>query len=636
MGTIVSPPNGANVYKGAIVPISYRSDTVDFDCGVLSKICTVRYKLDGNYVGGFINVSQTGAAPQTQAPENITMPTTGASATVDAEGWGVGGQRNDSATATYNLIDPPTATCNAASLVTATTAQINATIAGTLLAGGSARFVWGTPTPNTNAAAGYAAGAVFAGLTGLTANTTYAYRLEILDAFGNVVAQSAQCTFTTSAAATPSATCAAATAVTSSAATLNGTLANIPAGGFAQFWVTGIGAIATNTYANGAVTGSATGLTANTTYTYRLEIFDASNTVVAQSGNCTVTTSAAATPTATCTGATDITSVQVTLNGTLANIPAGGQARFWIDGVGGQVVTYTNGAKAAAIAGLTPNTAYTYHLEILDVPNTGNVVAQSPDCAFTTLAAPGTPTTVEAQLVKLCSITGVTLLRDCDTNEPILLVHVATSDGDVIPVTSTEFPAGAGAGVFSVMGFYRSYYASTDGAYLSPQPTNICLPSSAGKIEIVCRCDDTDGDGVGDISYKEIVKIDDAGTVTLLATYNRTMTAPYTPVSPIDCSVPGDNLVAVEPHYKVLTGAQTWSVAADATLPVTSVTVMVIAAGTVAPTVTDAGGTYPLFAGQSVSWSTIYARDVAGLRAPLVFTCTAGSTLAVAWTEEVI
>lgn len=290
MGTIVSPVTGSNIYKGAIVPISYRSDTVDFDCGSLAKICTISYLLDAVTVAPTIAISQTGVAPQTQADENITFPLVGATATVDIDARGVGGQLNDAATATYNLIDAPTATCDPATLVTANAAQLNATIAGTLIPGGSARFVWGAGVPNTNEATLYTAGAVSAALSGLTANTTYSYRLEILDEFGNIVATSANCQLTTS------------------AATVNAT--------------------------------------------------------------------------------------------------------------------------------------------------------------------------VNAQLVKLCTITGVTLLRDCVTSDPIFLVSVSAADGDVIPVNSTEFPAGAGAGIFSTIGFYRSYYADYAGAYINPQPTTVCLPSS--------------------------------------------------------------------------------------------------------------------------------------------------------------
>lgn len=158
------------------------------------------------------------------------------------------------------------------------------------------------------------------------------------------------------------------------------------------------------------------------------------------------------------------------------------------------------------------------------------------------------------------------------------------------------------------------------------------------EIEILCKCDDVNADGVGEVSYKEIVSIAPDGTVTSLAIFNQGMTAAYTPVNPVSCEVPGDNLTAAKPRYKVLTNAATWVLGADSALPTSSVAVSVIAVGNIAtpPTVTDAGGTYPLFAGQSVAWATQFQRDVSGLRPPLTFTCTAGSVIAVSWLEEVI
>lgn len=291
MGTIVSPVDGSSIYKGQTKGIVYRSDAVDFDCGSLSKICRIDYLLDGVSQSGLVNISQTGVAPQTQNSQAITFPATGATATVDVDARGVGGQQNDTATATYDLIDLPSAVCDPAANVAATSANLNATIAGILLAGGSARFVFGSPTPNTNAVTSYTTGSVSASITGLTANTTYNYRLEILDDNGDVIAASGQCSFTTSAAAIP--------------------------------------------------------------------------------------------------------------------------------------------------------------------------------------------VSADAALVKLCSITGVLLLRDCTTGEPVIMVTVAGADGDVIPVDSTEFPAGAGAGIFSTLGYYRSYYADVAGNLLTLQSTDVCLPSSA-------------------------------------------------------------------------------------------------------------------------------------------------------------
>jgi hypothetical protein len=172
--------------------------------------------------------------------------------------------------------------------------------------------------------------------------------------------------------------------------------------------------------------------------------------------------------------------------------------------------------------------------------------------------------------------------------------------------------------------------------YVTLGAVTIC--GSTTQIEIVCKCDDADGDGVGEVSYREIISIDAAGFVRSLATYNRSMTAAYTPVSPIDCSVPGDNMIAAQPRYKVLSGVGSWVLNTDTAMPTSSVTFTVVTVGSSAtpPTVTDFGGTYSLFSGQSVTWSTQYARDVAGLRTPLTLTTRVGDTVAVAWVEEVI
>lgn len=299
MGTIVTPSNGSNIYKGATVPVSYRSDTVDFDCGILSRICTIIYLLGGPVTGN-IPISQTGAAPQTQAAQNIVFPLVGGTATIDVQGWGVGGQLNDNATATVNLIDVPTANCAPATLITNTTAQLNGTIAGTLLPGGSARFVWGTP--GNNAATTYITGNVSANITGLTPNTNYNYHVEVLDEFNNIVATSTQCNFTTTA--------------------------------------------------------------------------------------------------------------------TIANM-------------------------------------------------------------------------CEIDLVSLCNITGVTRLCNLDTEAEILLVTVTTSKGDVIPTDSTDFVAPANHGVFTTIGFFRSYYADLNGNLLVPQPTNIGVcGASSDDFEPFILCDD--------------------------------------------------------------------------------------------------------------------------------------------------
>ena len=153
---------------------------------------------------------------------------------------------------------------------------------------------------------------------------------------------------------------------------------------------------------------------------------------------------------------------------------------------------------------------------------------------------------------------------------------------------------------------------------------------------VYTKCVDTNGDGVGDTSYKEIVSITPQGLATVIATYNRTLTATYTPIAPVDCSVPGDNLIEVIPGYKLQSGLGTWTLNADSVVPTVSVTFTVITVGNIAtpPTVTTYAGTSNLVQGQSVTWSATYSRDVSGLKPPLILNTKVGDVVAILWTSE--
>ncbi|MEV0822527.1 hypothetical protein [Nonomuraea rubra] len=50
-----------------------------------------------------------------------------------------------------------------------------------------------------------------------------------------------------------------------------------------------------------------------------------------------------------------------------------------------------------------------------------------------------------------------------------------------------------------------------------------------------CRCDDTNGDGIGDVAYVELIAIENDGSVRIVGTYTEDLQAPYTPVSPAPC-----------------------------------------------------------------------------------------------------
>ncbi|MFE3060982.1 hypothetical protein, partial [Nocardia sp. NPDC059236] len=118
-----------------------------------------------------------------------------------------------------------------------------------------------------------------------------------------------------------------------------------------------------------------------------------------------------------------------------------------------------------------------------------------------------------------------------------------------------------------------------------------------------CRCDDTDGDGVADTDYVELLGIDCDGAVTSLSTWTPDLSAPYTPVSPVECDTAGaETPVTVQAHRVQLDPGGTWDAGTVPTLQ--SVT---LSAHNGTGTITTADGTSTLFDGETVTWSV--ARD---------------------------
>ncbi|MFC4060244.1 hypothetical protein ACFOWE_18220 [Planomonospora corallina] len=76
--------------------------------------------------------------------------------------------------------------------------------------------------------------------------------------------------------------------------------------------------------------------------------------------------------------------------------------------------------------------------------------------------------------------------------------------------------------------------AFTPGA--APADTGPC--DTPGCVETICvqRCDDTDGDGTADQAYSELWCVRADGTTELLLTYSGDPSAPYNPVSPVECA----------------------------------------------------------------------------------------------------
>ncbi|MGW3971207.1 hypothetical protein ACWEFD_18145 [Streptomyces ardesiacus] len=177
-------------------------------------------------------------------------------------------------------------------------------------------------------------------------------------------------------------------------------------------------------------------------------------------------------------------------------------------------------------------------------------------------------------------------------------------------------------------------YTLPDGTPYTPQGTigqceaagGSCCPEApcpARSVIEQCRCDDTDGDGVPDVGYVELLAVDCTGQVTSIGTYTEGMTEPYAPVAPVDCNA--DDQEGADPAFGVqarrieLAAGASWSAAAWPTLQ--SVTA-VAHSGT--GTITTADGASTLHAGEAATWSV--GRDTdAALTGPLTITAGTGT-----------
>ncbi|MFJ3249067.1 hypothetical protein [Streptomyces sp. NPDC086782] len=160
----------------------------------------------------------------------------------------------------------------------------------------------------------------------------------------------------------------------------------------------------------------------------------------------------------------------------------------------------------------------------------------------------------------------------------------------------------------------------------------VVTPCDVQNVIEACRCDDTDGDGLPDVGYVELLAVDCEGQLTSIGTYTPGLTEPYAPVSPVECDAADDE--GAEPAFGVrarrveLAAGQSWTASAWPTLQ----SVTALAHGGTG-TVTTADGASTLHTGEAATWSV--GRDVdARLTGPLSITADTG-TVTVTWTEGV-
>ncbi|MFF6801135.1 hypothetical protein [Streptomyces sp. NPDC012616] len=147
-------------------------------------------------------------------------------------------------------------------------------------------------------------------------------------------------------------------------------------------------------------------------------------------------------------------------------------------------------------------------------------------------------------------------------------------------------------------------------------------PCPAQNVIEACRCDDTDGDGVGDADYVELLAVDCTGALTSLGTYTADLSAPYTPVAPVDCeegAAGADPAFGVQARRVELAAGSSWTATAWPTLQ--SVTA---AAYDGTGTITTADGPSTLHGGETVTWSLTRDED-ARLTGPLTIAAGTGT-----------
>ncbi|MGO4421877.1 hypothetical protein AB4Z54_25035, partial [Streptomyces sp. MCAF7] len=94
-------------------------------------------------------------------------------------------------------------------------------------------------------------------------------------------------------------------------------------------------------------------------------------------------------------------------------------------------------------------------------------------------------------------------------------------------------------------------------------------PCPAQNVIEACRCDDTTGDGTGDVDYVELLAVDCTGSLTSLGTYTADLSAPYTPLAPVDCDAGAggaEPATGVQARRVQLDAGETWDAATYPTL----------------------------------------------------------------------
>lgn len=356
---------------------------------------------------------------------------------------------------------PPTVTTNAASGVSTSGATLNGSV-NPNRSSTNVTFEYGldtsygtTVTADQSPVDGVDDIAVSKAITGLSPDTTYHFRAVGQNSAGT--AYGADMTFITVAAAAPTATTQAATEVTATSATLNATVnANssdttvyFQYGTTPSFGTTVAGTPSPVTGATDtSVSTPITGLTANTTYYYRVWAYNAISGYPGVYGTeLSFTTPSTPTPPTVVTDpATDVGTISATLNGTVNanNDNTTVSFEYGLDTSYGKaleatpnpVTGATDTAISASLPRLEPNTTYHYRA----VGENGGGTTYGDDMTFTTTTVPPTVTTDAASGI---STSGATLNGTVNANNDTTTVTFEYGLTTSYGTTTTAVPGTA-------------------------------------------------------------------------------------------------------------------------------------------------------------------------------------------------